>query len=278
MPACGATTAFGATPPSGRAPLPHPGDQRAQRLRLGRIKGARDLRGMNGVKHVDPRGSPAFRRSGPTSARRRRDDGVLSPNVGSRLPAAPVRRIEIRARRSDITWPLRSGFAKAAERHGRRRLRQGRLLDEAGRRPDRVPRLPALLPSARRPARPVLRAARPRGRRGHGADRLRPLDRLLRRPDREEAAEPFPAGLLGAVVRHGRLQSRLRLLPELGHLQEPRDGAAEFLRPAGRRSRAPPKAWAAPASPTPTTIRPSFWNMRSTPRRPAGRAGSRTSQ
>ena len=43
----------------------------------------------------------------------------------------------------------------------------------------------------RRPARAVLRAARPRGRRRHGAHRLRPLHRLLHRPDREEAAEPF---------------------------------------------------------------------------------------
>ena len=112
-------------------------------------------------------------------------------------------------------------------RHGRRKLRQRRILDEARGRADRVPPLPALLPYAGRPARPLLRAPRARGRRGHGAHRLRPLDRLLRRSDREEAAQPLPAGLVGAVVRHGRLQPRLRLLPELGHLQEPRDGAPQ---------------------------------------------------
>ncbi len=141
-----------------------------------------------------------------------------------------------------------------------------------------MPALPAFLPYASGPARPLLRAARPRGRRGHGAHRLRPLDRLLRRSDREEAAQSLPAGLLGAVVRHGGLQPRLRLLPEPGHFQEPRSRAPELLSRCRRRSRAPRSGWAAPASPTPTTIRSSSWNTRSTRRPPAGRRGSRTSR
>ena len=40
-----------------------------------------------------------------------------------------------------------------------------------------------------------------------------------RRSHREEAAQPLPAGHAGAVVRHRRLQPRLPVLPELGHLQ-----------------------------------------------------------
>ena len=60
----------------------------------------------------------------------------------------------------------------------------------------------------------LLRAPRARGRRGHGAHGLRPIDRILRRSDREEAAEPFPARLGGAVVRHRGLQPRLLVLSE----------------------------------------------------------------
>ena len=51
------------------------------------------------------------------------------------------------------------------------------------------------------------------------ADDLRPLQRLLHRPDREEAAEPLPARHARALVRHGRLQPGLQVLPELGHQQ-----------------------------------------------------------
>ena len=48
---------------------------------------------------------------------------------------------------------------------------------------------------------------------------VRSLQRLLRRPDRKEAAQPFLAGYAGTVVRHGRLQPGLQILPELGHQQ-----------------------------------------------------------
>src|SRR5687767_13941768 len=59
-----------------------------------------------------------------------------------------------------------------------------------------------------------------------------PLLKLLRRPDREEAAQPFPAGHGGAVVQHRRLQPDLQVLPELGHLEGP------AARPAAGRGRA----------------------------------------
>ena len=65
---------------------------------------------------------------------------------------------------------------------------------------------------------------------------VRAIERLLRRPDREEAAEPLPARLGGAVVRHRRLQPRVPVLPELGHLQVEGDRHARGRRVA-RRSR-----------------------------------------
>ena len=74
----------------------------------------------------------------------------------------------------------------------------------------------------------VLLRAGVRGRRDR-ADDLRAVERVLRRPDREEAAEPLPARHAGPLVRHGRLQPRLQVLPELGHLEVARD------RHAGRR-------------------------------------------
>src|SRR5439155_3224516 len=72
----------------------------------------------------------------------------------------------------------------------------GALLARARRRPHPVRPLPALLRAPRGPARLLLR---PRAR--EGPDRphhLRPLERVLRRSDREEAAQPFPARHVGA--------------------------------------------------------------------------------
>ena len=43
--------------------------------------------------------------------------------------------------------------------------------------------------------------------------------RLRRRPHREEAAQPLPARHADPLVRHRRLQPRLQVLPELGHVQ-----------------------------------------------------------
>jgi hypothetical protein len=43
------------------------------------------------------------------------------------------------------------------------------------------------------------------------------LQRILHRPDRKEAAQPFSARHGGAVLRHGRMQSRVQVLSELGH-------------------------------------------------------------
>ena len=87
-------------------------------------------------------------------------------------------------------------------------------------------------------ARLLLRPPEPR--RPHGLDHLRPQHRLLHRPDREEAAEPFLSRHAGALVRHGRLQPRLQVLPELGHLEVARRRAACEA--------APPEAIAAAAA------------------------------
>src|ERR1017187_153187 len=70
-------------------------------------------------------------------------------------------------------------------------------------------------------ARPLFRA-RARRRRDRPDD-LRQEQRLLRRPNREEAPEPLPPGLVGSLFRHGRMQPRLPVLPELGHLEVPAD-------------------------------------------------------
>src|ERR687888_599304 len=91
------------------------------------------------------------------------------------------------------------------------------VLAPARGRPYPVRRLPSSLQAARGPARPLLRP-RVRRRRGRAHD-LRPLERLLRRPDREEAAEPLPARKLRPLLRDGGLQPLLPVLPELGHLE-----------------------------------------------------------
>ena len=97
---------------------------------------------------------------------------------------------------------------------------------------------PPTVQAARGPARPVLRA-RPAGRRRR-AHHLRPLLRLLHRPDREEAAQPLPARHAGALLRHRRLQPGLQVLPELGHLAR-RARSTRLPRPARRPRRSPPR-------------------------------------
>ena len=120
-------------------------------------------------------------------------------------------------------------------------------LDEAlappRRRPDPVRRVPAGLQAARGAARPVLRSGPHR--RSDRAHQLRPVQRVLRGSGGEEAAEPLPARLGGAVVRHRGLQPGLQVLPELGHLQIARDrhpfrtGDSRGPGPGGRRNRLP---------------------------------------
>ena len=106
------------------------------------------------------------------------------------------------------------------------------------------------------------------------AHELRPVERVLHRPDREEAAQPLPARHLGALVRDRRVQPGLPLLPELGHLE------VEGGRPHGRRGaagvdrrRGPPSS-AARRWRSPTTTR---WCSSSTPSTPRPRAASRAS-
>ena len=75
-----------------------------------------------------------------------------------------------------------------------------------------------------------------RARRRDGAHELRTLERVLRRSRGEEAAQPLPARLGHPLVRDRRLQPRLPVLPELGHLQvegrrHPRGAASPSDRP-----------------------------------------------
>ena len=116
----------------------------------------------------------------------------------------------------------------------------GALVAGAARRADPVHALPALLPHGRRSGGILLHPPEPR--RQAGAARLRPLDRVRDRSDREEAAQPFPPGHARAELRHRGLQPRLQVLPELGHLEGEarRAGAAAQHARRGRRSRGRP--------------------------------------
>src|SRR2546428_14140185 len=80
-----------------------------------------------------------------------------------------------------------------------------------------VRRVSPLLQTAGGAARDVFRACLRK--RPGGPDNLRPLERLLRGPDREEAPEPLPARDADPVLRDGGVQSLLQVLPELGHQQ-----------------------------------------------------------
>ncbi len=111
----------------------------------------------------------------------------------------------------------------------------GSLLDPDRGRQDPLPAVPARVQAERRAARVLLRAHEPG--RPDGADHLRPLVRLLHRSDREEAAQPLLSRHVGAVVRHRRLQPRLQVLPELGHLQGARVGSPRRPGRTGRHRR-----------------------------------------
>ena len=169
------------------------------------------------------------------------------------------------------------------ERAGIRRARtrtmstlSGPLVACAGRRPHPVRPLPARLPAARGPARRLLRA--PARRRRDGADDLRPLVGLLHRPDREEAAQPLLSRLERALVRHRRLQSRLQVLPELGHLEVARDGHADGRGHRRRRSPRRPRRLRLPQRRLHLQrSRSSSPSTRWTPPTPATRAASRRS-
>ena len=119
-------------------------------------------------------------------------------------------------------------------------------------------------------------------RRADGLDHLRPQHRLLRRSDREETAEPFLSGHVGAFVRHGGLQPGLQVLPELEHLEVARRrgrlrsglarGHRRGRRRLGCRSVAftynDPIVWAEYAIDTATRL-PRGWASRPSPSPPA---------
>ena len=83
---------------------------------------------------------------------------------------------------------------------------------------------------------------RERGRRRDRAHHVWPLVRVLRRPDREEAAQPLPARLAGAVVRHRRLQPGCRFcqnwdISKRREIDTLADAAAPGAARRGRRER-----------------------------------------
>ena len=199
-----------------------------------------------------PAGRPSCRRSGrqlpraaaTSCAALLRKAGLPARLLGRRPEAVALPRAALRGRsagRPAMKTPYSESVRPA-------------LVAPAGRRPHAVRPLPARLPAARRPARPVLRARAP-GRRD-GAHHLRPQFGLLRRPDREEAAQPLPTRQPVLSLRHRRLQPGLQVLPELGHLQEPRDGPPAWTRPRPQRiAEAARRRPAAAAWPSPTTTR-----------------------
>ena len=105
-------------------------------------------------------------------------------------------------------------MSHAATRTDRRREARSLLAPPQGR-PHSVRRLPALLQAPRGPAGSCFVRAR------HNDEIVLTTygrSRVLHRSDREEAAQPLPARHARAVVRHSRLQPRLQVLPEPGHL------------------------------------------------------------
>ena len=98
-------------------------------------------------------------------------------------------------------------------------------------------RLPAGMQAARRPAWALLRA-RVRGRAGRAHD-LRAFEWLLRRSDREEAAEPLPPRHVGALVRDRWLQPRRASSARTG---TSRSRARPIRSPTRRRPRRSPRA------------------------------------
>ena len=113
-------------------------------------------------------------------------------------------------------------------------------------------RVPARLPHARRPARPVLRARR-RGR-PREVLQLRPLERLLRRPDREKAAQPFLPG--SAVLSFGTAGCNLACkFCQNWDISKSREMDTLADRASSRGARRGRQRLGCPASPSRTTTR-----------------------
>ena len=114
---------------------------------------------------------------------------------------------------------------------------------------------------------------RGRRRRPDRADLVRPVQRILCRSRREEAAEPFPAGHAGVVLRHRRAatwpasSARTGTSPSRGRSTPSADRRPRMNSPRPRRR------WVAAASRSPTTTRRSSWSMRSTWPTPADERG-----
>src|SRR6266480_1315375 len=188
---------------------------------------ARDARGLE-------RSRPLAARQPELRIRRARC-AVSAGRADKTLPPRPVGDCdELRLRRAycrSIDPPEREhncaheqGGGEPGGTAGGRLDHRHALLARAERRPCAMRRVPASLQAALWATRPVLRAWR--GGRAYQAVQLRPLERLLRRPDREETSPPFPARNECAVLRDGRLQFSLQVLSELGYVEVARDGHA----------------------------------------------------
>jgi hypothetical protein len=142
------------------------------------------------------------------------------------------------------------------------KLRLIRALDEAA--PDAVlappagrartvRRVPAGVQAARGRPRAVLRAGALRRR--DRADHLRALQRLLRRPDREEAAQPLPARHAGAVPSAPRAATWPASSAGTGTSRSP-----------GRSTRWPTRPLRRPSPPAPGSSAAARWRSRTTTR------------
>jgi len=141
-------------------------------------------------------------------------------------------------RRLSAAW-LRTWHRNAARSDpdlAGRRDRPHQVLEPTRRRARRVWSVSPSVSPAGGAARPVLRS-RARERRDRAHD-VRSFERVLRRSDREEAAQSLPARHARSVVRDRGLQPHVQILPELGHLQVARERhAGRCSLASGRRGR-----------------------------------------
>src|SRR3989442_1238517 len=150
------------------------------------------------LRHAAPAGRPHGRRSGG------------QPCAGRQVTARMLQRY-----RTCYTFRSETTQERTGEHNPPDIPRADQVLAPSGRPARAVRRVPPPLQTPGGAAGDVFRA-RLRKRPGRPDD-LRPLERLLRGSDREEAPQPLPPGDADPVLRDGGVQSLLQVLPELGH-------------------------------------------------------------
>ena len=239
---------------------------------VGTIRGGSDARGIGtpgggALPSRPPGDSPGIGVS--TRSRPPHRPGRSSP------PHLPRNRSRGRPDLAEVNPYVTSGYNTPGERLAGRRHASGRLVARRpGDRADRLRPLPAgVQPQAGRPGL-LLRPRRTSTARWcsttYGRSTGFCIDPIEKKP-----LNHFYPGTQRPVVRHGRLQPGLQVLPELGHLEVARDRAAERAGRRPRRSPRRPGSTAAGASRSPTTTRSSGPSTRSTRPGPAARRGSR---